>query len=72
MIKIFSEMKEGEIVKVFDPDTLQIKTGTITRIARNGLRIDQHGYGEVAAKLEISGIWGNPGDEKAIENLLRK
>jgi hypothetical protein len=59
----------GNKIKVFDPTTKQIKNAVVTRIASNGIRADQEGYGIVALKIEINGVWGYEEDRKMIEKL---
>ncbi len=48
----------GDKIKVYDPDERTIKNAVVTRIASNGIRADMEGYGIVAAKIEINGVWG--------------
>ena len=59
----------GNKIKVFDPTTKKIMNAVVTRIASNGIRADQEGYGIVAAKLEINGVWGYEEDRKIIIEL---
>lgn len=59
----------GNKIKVFDPTTKQIKNAVVTRIASNGIRADQEGYGIVALRVVINGIWGFEEDRKMIEKL---
>ncbi len=62
-------IKIGDKIKVFDPDKKQIKNAVVTRLASNGIRADQEGYGIMAARVEINGVWGNEEDRKTIEKL---
>jgi hypothetical protein len=61
----------GDKIKVFDPDTKKIVNAEVTRIASNGIRANQEGYGIVAARIEYRGIWGREEDKQAIDKTLR-
>lgn len=59
----------GDKIKVFDPTSKKIENAIVTRIASNGIRADQEGYGIIAAKVEINGVWGYEEDRKMIEKI---
>ncbi len=44
----------------------------VTRIASNGIRAYQEGYGIVVLKVEINGVWGYEEDRKMIEKLRKQ
>lgn len=48
----------GDKIKLYDPDTKQIKNGVVTRIISNGIRAHQEGQGIIVAlREENDGIW---------------
>ncbi len=60
----------GDKIKVFDPDTKKIVDAEVTRIASNGIRANQDGYGIVSVKMEYKGVWGREEDIKVIDKIL--
>ena len=65
-----TKVEIGDKIKVFDPDTKKVENAVVIRIAKNGIRADQGGYGIIAADVEINGIWGMEEDRKVIEKLI--
>jgi hypothetical protein len=60
----------GNKIRVYDPTKKCIKNAVVTRIADNGIRADQEGYGIVSLRVEISGVWGYEEDRKQIEKII--